>query len=79
MALQEGISRARADAAIDEVFAGYSAAKYGRKCVDALFKAKGSIFENGEGTQEGQKAYSPEILALAERRANDLANKVDFH
>ncbi len=71
MALQEGIGRGRADSAIDEIFAGYAAAKHGKKFYKALIDARGSVFSG----EEKRKSYTPEVLALAERRAKELVER----
>ncbi len=37
------IDRIRADQTIDEIYSGYSAAKYGKACAENLFKRRGSF------------------------------------
>ncbi len=64
------LNRIRADSAIDGIYAGYSAAKYGQSCADSLFRRRGSFM-----LKPDIPAYTEEDLKAAEKRLKSLSKK----
>ena len=63
MALTKMLRRIRYDAAIDEFYLPYSAAKLGGKCAKRLFEGRGSFMLNDSGNNDGET--SPEQIDRA--------------
>ncbi|MDD5728748.1 MAG: hypothetical protein PHV59_09300 [Victivallales bacterium] len=64
MYLSKLLARLRADAAIDGVFAGYTAGKYGGKTADRLFGTRGDFYIN---RQPGPRVTEADIERAMER------------
>ena len=71
--LFELIRRVRFDAAIDEFFTPYGAAKYGGKCSKALFNGRGSIMiPDTDKTSAKQHDVTPDMVERARQRLEML-------
>lgn len=70
------IRRVRFDAAIDEFFTPYGAAKYGGKCSKTLFDGRGSIML-GDGKKQfrNTEEITPEIIEKANRKLRKLMDE----
>lgn len=68
------IRRVRFDAAIDEFFTPYGAAKYGGKCSKTLFDGRGSIvLTDGESSPFGStEEVTPEMIERANQKLRRL-------
>ena len=66
------IGRIRADAAIDGIFRGYCAGKYGGKAAKDLLKARGAFFLGDHDNNGIRKTFSREALERAEQRADAI-------
>ncbi|MCD8295471.1 MAG: hypothetical protein LUE27_09565 [Clostridia bacterium] len=60
------IRRVRLDAAIDEFYTPYGAAKYGGKCAAHLFDGRGSVT-----MCDGKDAKAPEVTGEMVKKANE--------
>lgn len=67
------IRRVRLDAAIDEFYTPYGAAKFGGKCSKALFDGRGSMFvKNALELPKNQEEVTPQMI----ERANERFQKI---
>ena len=62
-------TRARKDEAIDTIYSGYAAAKYGGKCSDALFNGRGSLFLEDSPSADYDNIDDGELEAARKRMA----------
>ena len=74
--LFELIRRVRFDAAIDEFFTPYGAAKYGGKCSKTLFDGRGSIMLGDSNKPfQSTEEITPEIIDKANRKLRKLMDE----
>jgi len=65
------IKRVRADAAIDEFYTPYAAVKFGGKCGNHLFDARGSIMLDNPDKPK-PRDYTPEMVKKATLKLKSL-------
>lgn len=68
------IHTARLDSAIDCMYIPYAAAKYGKKCADALFKECGGVFVEADGDTL-PAAYTEDDMLAAQARMDAIIKK----
>ena len=66
------IRRVRLDAAVDEFYTPYGAAKFGGKCSKILFNGRGSIFVGEKQKTFEHEEITPEMI----EKANEKLRKI---
>jgi hypothetical protein len=66
------VRRVRLDAAVDEMFTPYAAAKYGGKCSKALFDGRGSMYIGTEKKHFVHEDITPDMIEKANQRLQKI-------